>query len=569
MKLSFLWVEKFRDFENQGFNFSSSVKFKYSFLDHFLYCQEERKLPENFFGKGVTGVTGVVGRNGSGKSNLLELICKSLKRGKSLVTNDFFLIFENNDEFHCYHSFKGSSPRFRLSGSKIKIKYFKYQDQIKNLKVVFFSNVFDQRLATFDDSVVDISNNKRYSKKSLYRRNSPSDFSKQVDFIESKHFHDLNISKPRAVRITSKVWSSGYNSITIRKLFGEHVRQFNSFKSVLRNRLRDTVPSKKFYNTLVFAIFLDTVRDFKGIDDSVFPFDDLLTTFLNNGGLNYTLPTNQIIDNLLNWLRLLYDYLPYKKENTLIQDEFDFYRQNINFLYSLKYPISELDIKVSSEGIRNKQVEYFYFDYAPLQNLSERISENRSILQFSRAINISNQLEIDWLGISSGHKAYLNLFSLVYDALTWNNSNTLICFDEADLYLHPSWQTEFFEKMISIIPRMYSGQYQFIISSHSPFLISNLPRQCLLVLENSGGQKVIDGVDLFKETFAGNLYSLFSEPLFLGEKRMSSFAEKTIINIEKAIENAKNEKQLEQIRASIELIGDEVIRGYLINRLSN
>ena len=78
MELVYLWVEEYKNIRNQGFNFSPS--FECEFKDGVLtICDKKKKecknneYLENFFGKNIN-VTAIVGENGTGKSNVFEII---------------------------------------------------------------------------------------------------------------------------------------------------------------------------------------------------------------------------------------------------------------------------------------------------------------------------------------------------------------------------------------------------------------------------------------------------------------------------------------------------------------
>jgi predicted ATPase len=51
------------------------------------------------------------------------------------------------------------------------------------------------------------------------------------------------------------------------------------------------------------------------------------------------------------------------------------------------------------------------------------------------------------------------------------NENTLLLFDEPDTYLHPSWQSKFWE---GINEHIHLNNAQFIVTTHSPVLLTNL-----------------------------------------------------------------------------------------------
>ncbi len=57
--------------------------------------------------------------------------------------------------------------------------------------------------------------------------------------------------------------------------------------------------------------------------------------------------------------------------------------------------------------------------------------------------------------------------------------------DELDLYLHPHWQKHILHDLREAFPRI-----QFIVTSHSPFIIQSVKRENLIVLDG-----IIDSVD--------------------------------------------------------------------------
>lgn len=56
----------------------------------------------------------------------------------------------------------------------------------------------------------------------------------------------------------------------------------------------------------------------------------------------------------------------------------------------------------------------------------------------------------------------------------FNNENTLFLFDEPDTYLHPSWQSNFIEDITKTLETNKYDSSAFIITTHSPQLLSNL-----------------------------------------------------------------------------------------------
>ena len=78
MELVYLWVEEYKNIYRQGFNFSPRFECEYK-DGNLTICDKKKKeckdneYLENFFGKNIN-VTAIVGKNGTGKSNVLEVI---------------------------------------------------------------------------------------------------------------------------------------------------------------------------------------------------------------------------------------------------------------------------------------------------------------------------------------------------------------------------------------------------------------------------------------------------------------------------------------------------------------
>lgn len=104
-------------------------------------------------------------------------------------------------------------------------------------------------------------------------------------------------------------------------------------------------------------------------------------------------------------------------------------------------------------------------------NLRIELSPSRMVMTNSKGID----LEIDQL--SGGYKAVLSVIADIAKRLSIANpesSNPLeeeavILIDELDLHLHPKWQKEIVDDLKRTFPNC-----QFIISTHSPFIIQSL-----------------------------------------------------------------------------------------------
>jgi AAA15 family ATPase/GTPase len=74
MELCYIWVFSFRSFKNQGFSFTTRFNVSYDHEENRIHIALGFPFIKDFFGKQIRNVTGIVGENAAGKTNLLELI---------------------------------------------------------------------------------------------------------------------------------------------------------------------------------------------------------------------------------------------------------------------------------------------------------------------------------------------------------------------------------------------------------------------------------------------------------------------------------------------------------------
>lgn len=554
LKICYLWVRKFRNLNDSGINFSSTDKFSFDLPSHKISTKKISPLPNNFFGKGITEVTGIIGMNGSGKSNILELVCKVLKRGNTTLSEEFLIIVETENGLVCYHNFLVNPQSINCT-----INFKLYESSIDPLKVVYFSNVYDQRITNFDKEVSDISSNKRFSKPNIHLHGkNKSDFEYQLNFIRSNLYKEIGVPSPERILITSNVWNKRFTSNQKLLIFGDYLEHYNRFESDLRKRLRGIKEKNRLFYLIVFAFFKETASNLriinfkKGHNPST-----ILRSFFST--IQDHRSTEDLVNEIILWLLKL---------RPIIQVLQSISRKNpvvkllnlLNIIDELRFVLFEIDTTFETEGRRSKLTELYSFNF----------HENQfdQILKILLILEKNTYFRVDWLGISSGHKAYLNLFSLIFaEVKRTKKPNLILCIDEGDLYLHPQWQLEFFSNLTLVLPKIYSGNIQLILTSHSPFLLSDIPKQCLTILDTSIEGGTINGEELLKETFAANIYDLYEAPFFLGNQKKSVFSTKKIKEIITLVEN-KNSTD-DEIDKLISLIGDDVIRFHLEKRMRN
>ena len=236
-------------------------------------------------------------------------------------------------------------------------------------------------------------------------------------------------------------------------------------------------------------------------------------------------------------------------------NEFEDYLDKIDALENL---VSLIEI----ENIKNNSMKESF-----VVNMTNSKSDDFALLL--KCLRDNDKTLCSWLGISSGHVAYLNLFSSIFKELYRSRNDVILCIDEGDLYLHPQWQIEFFDKLLNVLPNLSSGKVQIVLTSHSPFLLSDLPNQSITVLSSDESCEATSGSDIEQKTFGANLYELYSNLFFLNKSRTGLFANNKIKELLKQIESSDTDINEKDMKLFSEMIGDKVIKHILDKGVNN
>ena len=132
------------------------------------------------------------------------------------------------------------------------------------------------------------------------------------------------------------------------------------------------------------------------------------------------------------------------------------------------------------------------------------------------------------------------------------------------MYFHPKWQTEFLFKLINILPKLLGKKCQLFLTTHSPFLVSDLPKSNLLFVQKNqdGYLSVIPNEQVEGETFGGNIGELYLDVFFMQGSLISHFAASKIQSIVDKIRIQQVQINSED-RILITEVGDMFIKSQL------
>ncbi len=149
------------------------------------------------------------------------------------------------------------------------------------------------------------------------------------------------------------------------------------------------------------------------------------------------------------------------------------------------------------------------------------------------------------------------------------NKDILIVLDEPDLTLHPDWQKKYINEMVKLLSNFPEKKFHLIITSHSPFLLSDIPKANVIFLEKDEKTgKCVNATEKMKDfnTFGANIHTLLSHGFFMKDGLMGEFAKNKISKILNFL-NGKNkfiDTPINQIKSIIELIGEDFLREKLL-----
>ncbi|MEH7419384.1 hypothetical protein V7266_29585 [Neobacillus drentensis] len=99
MQLLYLWVEAFKNIKREGFSFSASHECNLEQeQDHLVqsFRITEKKNDVNIFGPKMKSVTGIIGENGSGKTNILDLIGMKVNQRSFVKDAKYFMLYKQS-----------------------------------------------------------------------------------------------------------------------------------------------------------------------------------------------------------------------------------------------------------------------------------------------------------------------------------------------------------------------------------------------------------------------------------------------------------------------------------------
>lgn len=181
------------------------------------------------------------------------------------------------------------------------------------------------------------------------------------------------------------------------------------------------------------------------------------------------------------------------------------------------------------------------------------------------------QGDIPFYKLSSGERQILFMMSsIIYHVMNIKSVPTSrvayrylnIVLDEVEMCFHPEYQRTFIYNLLNAIERLHLNTYcsfNIIITTHSPFLLSDIPQSNVLYLENG---EVVDKSKM-QNPFAANVNDILYQSFFISNGFMGEFAKQKIIKMVNDINNNKVDKQ--KARELVDLVGEPILKERLMD----
>ncbi|MCT7587485.1 AAA family ATPase [Aliarcobacter butzleri] len=308
---------------------------------------------------------------------------------------------------------------------------------------------------------------------------------------------------------------------------------------------------------------------------------------------------NKYLDLLKKILNSFYVYIEKTQKNGLIYElekELKYYKKKLNIFkhINLVYRIFKKDFY-----LKDYEYEKYTFiskNVSIQKNDMNKIKKQISLNGFLDEMYWTSVLKINFINgnisqynynrLSSGEKQLFNLminFSYTFLRLDKESLEKMIIFlDEIDVGFHPNWQKKVIHNLLILTNKIKeirndtNMKFHFIFNSHSTFLLSDLPKENIIFLENG---KQVYPFDEGKQTFGANIHTLLSHGFFMKNGLMGEFAKdkiqsiikyheyiekKDILETDKSEYKTKKQKEFWQIQS---IIGDDYLKQVIKNHL--
>lgn len=620
MKLIAIWVEDYMKFKDQTFNLDSPVEFIFDFNRDTRELSISTKKKDNYvqmFNDPLVSVTAIVGKNGAGKTSFLKLLnvinsTKPLEKPVILVFQNLenakqpsykIIVYQHND--FLFDDLKGKRRKIQVAllgelnelkdNNELELIAQDYNpDPFLKIDVLNYDYLFSDE----NDKYLKLRD--PLNRKMMYQVSSKLDKQSLKDYISE---HDKKEIEP------SLFINESFNPFKLyfkKKLesrisFLAKVHTDPDFPRHLIEKINLPKTISLSFNYSIFQLLEEKFKEDKFKGDTFYPLlkkkNQQWLQKINTTKNNTEAFKNRVLLQIINIG--LYHELCLKNNNYVILDALKHFveKEESNKTISFKdlHRFVEETLKTSNVLSINQYDKLFdVINDVVNELLISQDSLSLSSLSTLYEVNIDDKtwslidplLSLNYLddapffeyyfdNLSSGEDALLTQYTEIHNGITATSREFLmILIDEGEINLHPEWQREYLNSTIEFINyKARDGvKVQLILSSHSPFILSDLTKNQVVFLNHNNDAYRL-GVSTKqnnkRETFGANIYDLFKDSFFMNNGFIGEFAKNKIDNVFKDLSTAIEKKitieqaRKEEIKSIISVIGEPLIKRQL------
>ncbi|MDO6658655.1 AAA family ATPase [Anaerobacillus sp. 1_MG-2023] len=571
MELTYTYIQKYRNLEDLSLTFSNRFSITYQNDEIKI---ENNNQEFNVFKNKVNNITSIVGKNGTGKTNIIDLL------GMRMDDRKRECMYEKHKYFILYHI---GDNEFVIEG--VGRDLIKDIVNIPNGCSEAYSMIVKYTNKKFSFCNYLQLEKEEFSKlnylniRSFFRKGYKNLFSFQKEPDYTGYFHRYNINS-NTIPFTEKynLIQGLHENSNIEEIFKTgkkievKIKPEISYETRLNLKPEGTFllkylrqNSNKPNNKTIFI--RSTIEKYLH-----FSYETYLKIISDNKDLSFEKLNQEITDEIhmisyktgqeleyyFTILRLIMDKIGPFDDKESVELYYSAFKEFINVT-------QQLDEKYFTENqivspITNKQDTNFY---KLLRCIEHYVNHDRNYL--------NNILSINFEPTSSGEEAFINLLSSISSGLNLQflkeSKKVIILLDEPDNFMHPEWSRRLISILISFLNTTELDCYfHIIITTHSPFILSDLPKENIIsLIEDENSSKIISyQLEDIDQTFASNIHTLFSKSFFMNST-IGEFAKYNIDSVINRLNSNKpvTEKEQEEISGIISLIGEPLIRNKL------
>ncbi|MCT7616427.1 ATP-binding protein [Aliarcobacter butzleri] len=539
MELVYLWVEKYKNIEKQGFNFLPRFRCHYDEKTEKLEIIDKDETgefyPKNFFGDNIN-ITAIVGENGSGKTSLINFINTSLN---VITKNKFLLLFLNNNKKY-YRTNLNLSQKALMILKKLNFKRSNYVP-LKNIIINTKSYNIENTLRFFISIFNEVEKNLFFNPNTILIKENQEKkleiISELLENIREKEKLEKELLKIN-IYILDVINKSFNNNDYINFLCDEYEYKNEFYDEIQKLSLRSILEKNNFYKEFLSYLLNLLIALNNHSEKPTNPFPK----YIRNIEVSYLFRNIQKVNSIVDFLHELNEC------KFISPEDEDYYDEEIDLTFE-KDCSDYLDLE---ENFINKKIEL------PKIKI-KKIKKFKELLCF----DFFDDKDVSFNNFSEGEKnLFLSNLEIYFQFL---NGNKIILLDEIELSLHPQWQKYYINNLLKIFK---FNNVHLIFVTHSPFLLSDIPKENVIFLEKDEKTgnciNVTNKVDI--NPFGANIHTLLSHGFFMKDGLMGEFAKNKISKILNFL-NGKNkfiDTPINQIKPIIEIIGEDFLREKLL-----